>query len=492
MTYDQEPTSQLGSRTSFGNQTKRLVLLVSLLFTINHIIVNIALAEKPKLSDEKITTAVEKALSVDPSVPDQLIDIDTKRGVITLDGKVPQLQGKNRATRVAETVRGVQSVINMISVKDSGLSDDQIRRNIEQILTRDPATKKYGLEVQVKNKRAVVSGTVYSWAARNLADNIAVSFDDDRTEGQIADEIRQRLDMDVWINADPLEVSVRNGHVSLSGVVGSAAEKRRAVNDAYVTGVKKVDDSQLFVKWWAKGKMKRQEVYDVLSDDAIQENVQRALAYDPRVFWFSIDATVKEGIVTLKGKVDNLKAKHSAEETARQTRGVLWVNNHLKVRLPEYPDDTDIQRRIETVIKVEPDLERFALDISVQNGKVILDGTVGSYYERRLAEEIAADVKGVLEIQNNLVIPNDWEWAPDAVIQQNIEEELWWSPFVDRDSITVTVENGVATLRGMVNSWFEYEAAIDNAKEGGARLVESQLTVSKYLGFSWPPPKPNP
>jgi osmotically-inducible protein OsmY len=44
---------------------------------------------------------------------------------------------------------------------------------------------------------------------------------------------------------------------------------------------------------------------------------------------------------------------------------------------------------------------------------------------------------------------------------------LWWSPFVDSDDVNVTVDDGVVTLTGAVDSWSEYNAAANNAYEGG-------------------------
>ena len=65
----------------------------------------------------------------------------------------------------------------------------------------------------------------------------------------------------------------------------------------------------------------------------------------------------------------------------------------------------------------------------------------------------------------------------DFRIKQNIKDELWWSPYVDLDDVTITVDKGVATLTGTVDSWLEYGAAQDNAYEGGAVYVDNQLTV---------------
>lgn len=65
----------------------------------------------------------------------------------------------------------------------------------------------------------------------------------------------------------------------------------------------------------------------------------------------------------------------------------------------------------------------------------------------------------------------DWE------ISQRIENELWWSPFVDSDDLDVAVEDGVAQLTGTVETWAERDAAVENALKGGAASVDEDLTV---------------
>jgi osmotically-inducible protein OsmY len=54
---------------------------------------------------------------------------------------------------------------------------------------------------------------------------------------------------------------------------------------------------------------------------------------------------------------------------------------------------------------------------------------------------------------------------------------LFWSPFVDSDDVTVSVEAGVATLTGSVDSLGEYNAARENAFEGGAITVINKLEL---------------
>jgi len=43
----------------------------------------------------------------------------------------------------------------------------------------------------------------------------------------------------------------------------------------------------------------------------------------------------------------------------------------------------------------------------------------------------------------------------DATTKQDSENELWWSPFIDADEVSVAVANDVATLTDAVVCWLE-------------------------------------
>jgi osmotically-inducible protein OsmY len=104
---------------------------------------------------------------------------------------------------------------------------------------------------------------------------------------------------------------------------------------------------------------------------------------------------------------------------------------------------------------------------------------------KRPDHEIAADIRrrlgaDVIAVDNDLTVAStsplksDWEIAQD-------KDELWRSPYVDSDQITVSVKDGVATLRGLVDSRAEQRAAIENAYEGGALSVRDGLAVKGGL-----------
>lgn len=119
----------------------------------------------PPLTDTTISDAVEDELLVDKAVPLQNIDVTTIDGIVTLEGQVSNALAKERAARIAETVKGVRAVVNSIKVVPPvGKSDPQIAKDISQALSSNAATDAHELEVdEVANGVATLSGVVDSW-----------------------------------------------------------------------------------------------------------------------------------------------------------------------------------------------------------------------------------------------------------------------------------------------------------------------------------------
>jgi osmotically-inducible protein OsmY len=452
--------------------------------------------------DQAVTEAVEHALQVDESIPSDFIDVTTHQGIITLIGQVPHYRAKQRAAQLVETVKGVESVINGLTVQDSQRPDEEILRDVNRVLHDDPTTDTYDVNPTIQNGVVTLSGTVPSWAAKDLSawvasgvrgvreiqNKLIAEVKEHRSDSIILEEIQKRLASDVWVNDEAVLLSVKDGVVNLNGVVGSVAEKRRVVRDAHVAGVKDVDERLLFVKKWAQGDERRKTKWKYRSDEEIKETLQLAYLYDPRVSVFNLTITVREGIVTLSGLVDNFKAKSTAEETAKHTRGVLWVKNFLKVRPEGTIDDEELTQKVKLALHDDPFLNPLNINFLVLNGKIILHGTVATHFQKKQAEESVSTVRGVVTVKNNLRVEENWSWKPDPFIKRDIESELWWSPYVDVDHVTVSVNQGVATLTGTVDSYLERDIAIENAREGGAKSVISQLIIRNNLEENIPKP----
>jgi hyperosmotically inducible periplasmic protein len=68
-------------------------------------------------NDTAITTAVKAGFLKDPGLSAIKIDVDTKEGVVVLNGVAADAAAKDRATRIAQGVNGVREVRNHLSVK---------------------------------------------------------------------------------------------------------------------------------------------------------------------------------------------------------------------------------------------------------------------------------------------------------------------------------------------------------------------------------------
>ncbi len=71
------------------------------------------------------------------------------------------------------------------------------------------------------------------------------------------------------------------------------------------------------------------------ADDRISDQVRMRLAVDADVKGGALDVTVKNGVVTIKGRVDTDKGKARATKLAKKVKGVKDVDNELIVGPPK-------------------------------------------------------------------------------------------------------------------------------------------------------------
>ena len=66
-------------------------------------------------------------------------------------------------------------------------------------------------------------------------------------------------------------------------------------------------------------------------DDRIYDEVRRKLANDRDVKGAGFDVTVASGAVTLKGRISSEKAKEKATNLTKKVKGVVSVDNQLRM-----------------------------------------------------------------------------------------------------------------------------------------------------------------
>jgi hyperosmotically inducible protein len=75
----------------------------------------------PTEADGAIATEIEKRLSADREVNAQTVEIDVRAGIVTLAGRVPNEDAKERAEKIARGVDGVREVHNRLTTAAGGV-----------------------------------------------------------------------------------------------------------------------------------------------------------------------------------------------------------------------------------------------------------------------------------------------------------------------------------------------------------------------------------
>jgi osmotically-inducible protein OsmY len=121
----------------------------------------------------------------------------------------------------------------------------------------------------------------------------------------------------------------------------------------------------------------------------------------------SVDANVKDGVVTLTGRVTMPYKKDAIEQRVAKIDGVRQVRDEITV-LPVSQFDDRLRYRIARAIYGNPNFWNYAImadppvHIVVEHSRVTLTGVVQSDVERMLARSIAGSQFGVMSVVNNL------------------------------------------------------------------------------------------
>jgi osmotically-inducible protein OsmY len=452
-------------------------------------------AELPHaLGDAQVKDAVESALLRRPTVPYDRVDVTVANGIVTLSGRAGNLLARDEALDAAGGIRGVRAVIDQITVVPRKLDDAAVRAEVRAALRADPAVGRAKIDVEVKDGAVTLRGTAESWAERLLAariakgvsgvravaDAITIDWKTARSDGEIAADVRGMLAADAQVGSGLVDVTVDHGVVKLSGAVVSVVERRHAIADAYVNGVERVDADGLTVRWWqresmAASKRKQRPAGSGVLARTIAEKWRR----DPYLTVGHPTVTVGAGgIASLSGIVDSLAAKRQAEWLAASTVGVSRVRNLLRVRPDPPVPDPEIAKAVQGALRRDPLVDSHQLWSDVRDGVVRLLGRVDSAAERRRAGDVVTAIKGVVDVHNLIEVARPpAAGLDDRELRDEIERQLFWSPFVDARQIHVSVRSGIATLRGVVDSDAAKMAAEVNAREAGAQAVLDQLQV---------------
>lgn len=186
-----------------------------------------------------------------------------------------------------------------------------------------------------------------------LAAVIAVSAACAASDPGVTTAVKSKLAADDTVKAYQIDVDTKDGVVTLTGTVPTAAARDRALELARGTdGVTRVEDRLTVNAAGTIDERAEREGRDAASkaeaagdragdaaagagaaitDAGITAAVKTRLLADPDVAGLEIDVDTQEKVVTLSGTVATAAQKTEAGSIARDTTGVSRVVNNLKV-----------------------------------------------------------------------------------------------------------------------------------------------------------------
>lgn len=211
------------------------------------------------------------------------------------------------------------------------------------------------------------------------------------------------------LNPFKLSIDVKDGRATLNGSVESDVQKDLAEQVALsVEGIDSVDNRIEVDPAIAEGNPPG--LVQRLEDATLAATVKSKLLWNSNTRGLDIQVRSENGAITLSGNAQTSAAKELAGQLAENTEGVSQVFNHLSIssadssssevqtaveEARENISDGWITSKVKASFLYSRNLDGLNIEVNTQDGLVTLRGKVLSNAEKRLAMDIARNIRGV-------------------------------------------------------------------------------------------------
>lgn len=213
------------------------------------------------------------------------------------------------------------------------------------------------------------------------------------------------------------------------------------------------------------------------TDEQLRVGVVIELTRDPRVGGDPIQVSVRAGVVTLTGRVDDWTRRYAAQRAATRVPGVVDVTNEVEVRTATARrSDTEIAAAVRWALTWDKALPDECIRSTVSDGDVRLEGEVDGWSQREAAEDAVRNLPGVRSVDNQLTAaapttgPVEVHAALSTVLETGARRRA--------EGFEVVVDDGHVTLSGAVRTPAEREQLLQAVRAmPGVRSVADRLNI---------------
>ena len=212
-------------------------------------------------------------------------------------------------------------------------------------------------------------------------------------------------------------------------------------------------------------------------NEELQKDVQDAIKWEPLLNAAEIGVTAKDGVITLTGIVDSYVKKSEAEDAAKNVAGVKAVVEKIIVQFGTMGKkaDNEIATEVLNAYKWNWEVPSDKVKVKVEDGWVTLEGELNWNYQKDAAKKSISNLPGVKGVSNIITIKAE---THNAIEKLDIEHALERNWSTNGQDIEVTVSGHNVILKGIVDSWYQKDAAGRIAWNApGVWTVENALVI---------------
>jgi osmotically-inducible protein OsmY len=213
------------------------------------------------------------------------------------------------------------------------------------------------------------------------------------TNRELQEMVLNALEWEPGLDAGTVGVTVKDGIVTLTGRTTTLYGKWTAERAArHVFGVRAVaNDIEV-----------APDEETTRTDADIAEAAANGLTWNASVPLNSVQATVRQGWITLTGTVDWHYQRQAAERAVEHLYGVKGVANSIVLK--PRASAADVKTKIEQAFTRSAEVDATHVQVEARDGQVILRGTVKSLNEREEAERAAWAAPGVKAVDDRIIV----------------------------------------------------------------------------------------